>query len=189
MSNKTFSTIAFLLALLMIISRTDHFGSAVQLPDASLAVFFLGGFYLRRYLGFIAYLLLAGGSDYLSISGGTSGWCVSPAYVFLVPTYAAMWFAGRWYQKHYAISLHSLTLFCLALFCSSSFAFIISNGGFYLFSGRFTDLSWVEYTSRVQKYYLPYVTTACAYVICAACLQILSSYLRRGGNQQTNEAL
>ena len=36
------------LATLMAATRFNHFGSAVSLPDASLAVFFLGGLYLSR---------------------------------------------------------------------------------------------------------------------------------------------
>jgi hypothetical protein len=44
------------LAALRAATRFHHFGSAMYLPDASLAVFFLGGLYLRRALAFGARL-------------------------------------------------------------------------------------------------------------------------------------
>lgn len=42
--------IGLTLAALMALTRYGHFGSAVSLPDASLAVFFLAGFYLPAWV-------------------------------------------------------------------------------------------------------------------------------------------
>jgi len=39
------------LVLLMALTRYNHFGSSVALPDASYAVFFLGGLFLGRVRG------------------------------------------------------------------------------------------------------------------------------------------
>ena len=77
------------LIALMVATRFHHFGDVLHLPDASLAVFFFAGFYPKKM--FFAFLLaLAALIDYLAIENGTSGWCVTPAYVFLIPTYAVM---------------------------------------------------------------------------------------------------
>jgi hypothetical protein len=42
--NKNNLTV-FALAILMALTRSDHFGSALTLPDASLAVFYLAGIF------------------------------------------------------------------------------------------------------------------------------------------------
>src|SRR3970040_1549850 len=95
--SKTPLVITVLLGLVMAATRFHHFGSAISLPDASLAIFFLAGFYLRSPLVFAGFLAEAALIDYVAIThGGVSDWCVSPAYVFLAPTYASLWFAGRW---------------------------------------------------------------------------------------------
>jgi hypothetical protein len=46
---------------------------------------------------------------------------------------------------------------------ATSAAFAISNGSFYLFSGRYADLSWGQYFSRVAQYYPSYVGAALIY--------------------------
>jgi len=152
------------LIALMALTRFHHFGDVLHLPDASLAVFFFAGYYRKPiFLAFL--LLLAGAIDYIAIANGTSAWCVSPAYVFLIPTYAVMWAAGRFCSRQtmplYATWGVNLGMVLLA----SSIAFLISNGSFYLFSGRYDPLSWAEYASRVIKYYPPYVSSTLLYAV------------------------
>jgi len=89
--------IALGLAALMAATRFHHFGSPLHLPDASLAVFFLGGLALGNAALFAAFLAEAALVDWLAIAwGGVSGWCVTPAYAFLIPACASLWAAGRW---------------------------------------------------------------------------------------------
>ncbi|MGH8472507.1 MAG: hypothetical protein ACREVJ_08675, partial [Gammaproteobacteria bacterium] len=52
--------IGLTLALLMAATRSHHFAATLHLPDASWAVFFLAGFYLRPLWVFPALLALAG---------------------------------------------------------------------------------------------------------------------------------
>ncbi|MDO9458718.1 MAG: hypothetical protein Q7N95_01160 [Alphaproteobacteria bacterium] len=161
------------LAGVMLATRFHHFGSVTHLPDASLAVFFLAGFYLRRAIYMIPLMLLAGGIDYLATQHmGVSDYCISPAYGFLIPTYAVMWFGGHWYAARHTLSVASLTPLAVALIASGSIAFLISNGGFYLFSGRYPDMSWAEYAQRVSMYYMPYMSGAVFYVVLAALAHI-----------------
>ena len=90
--------IGLTLALLMAATRSHHFAATLHLPDASWAVFFLAGFYLRPLWMFPALIALAGVSDYVAIAGfGVNDFCASPAYGFLLPAYGALWLAGRWY--------------------------------------------------------------------------------------------
>lgn len=168
-----------LLALLMAGTRYNHFGSSVALPDASLAVFLLAGFYLPRMrwpalLAFIFLVLEAAGIDCYAIAvKGVSDWCVSPAYVFLIPTYAVMMLAGRWFAARRQKSWGSLAVFAMVSLVSTSLAFLLSNASFYLFSGRFQDMSMSEYAARVAQYYPPYVSNALLYLAIAALVHIV----------------
>jgi len=151
------------LIALMVLTRFHHFGDVLHLPDASLAVFFFAGFY-RTGAGknalFAFLLAMAGLIDYVAIANGTSDWCVSPAYVFLIPTYALMWLAGSYCSasKSLAVAAGLVTL-------AASAAFTVSNGSFYLLSGRFGDLSVAEYAVRVARYYPSYVGSALVYAL------------------------
>ena len=171
---KTPLVIALLLAVVMLATRFHHFGSAISLPDASLAIFFLAGFYLRSPLFLAGFLAGAGAIDYAAITyGGVSDWCITPAYVFLVPTYASIWFAGRWYATRHLYAWRTLVPLVLALAVGTLMAFLISNASFYLLSGRFPEMSWMEYGARVAKYLPPYATSTFLYVLFAAVLHAL----------------
>lgn len=166
--------IALLLALVMAATRFHHFGSAISLPDASLAIFFLAGFYLRSPLFLAGLLAEAGLIDYAAITyGGVSDWCISPAYVFLIPTYASVWFAGRWYATRHLYAWRTLVPLVLALAAGTLVAFLISNSSFYLFSGRFPEMNWMEYSARVAKYLPTYATSTFLYVLFASVLHVL----------------
>ncbi len=58
LSRSTFVGLFAVLTLLMVTTRFKHFGDLMHLPDASMAVFFLGGLYLRRHLAFVFFVLL-----------------------------------------------------------------------------------------------------------------------------------
>ncbi len=161
--------IALLLGLFMVATRFHHFGSAVSLPDASLAVFFLVGIYLRPSLFLAAFLAEAALIDYLAITyGSVSDWCVTPAYFFLIPTYASVWFAGRWYASRHQHAWRTLVPLLATLAAGTTAAFLISNSSFFLLSGRFPDMSWMEYGTRAAKYFPPYISSTFLYVLFVA---------------------
>lgn len=167
------------LAVLMVATRYHHFGSAIQLADASLAVFFLAGFYLAGWLALPVLLALAGVVDYAAIHfGGVSDWCVTPAYWFLIPTYAAMWFGGRWYARKHAMHWRSLPVLAAALAVATTLAFVISNGSFYLFSGRYESLSLMQYAESTLQYFAPYLGMTALYVALAAVLHVIVTHFR-----------
>lgn len=169
--------IACALAALMAATRFHHFGSALHLPDASLAVFFLGGLYLRRAVAFGAYIGLAALVDYLAIAhGGVGDWCVTPAYAFLLPTYASVWWAGVWCSRHERHGWRDYARLAGALFVATVLAFLISNAGFYGLSGYFGELSLAEYAARVAGYFPPYLVSAVAYAAAALSFEALVVY-------------
>ncbi len=168
------------LAALMAATRMHHFGSPLHLPDASLAVFLLAGFFIASPLFFAGLLLEAGALDYVAITHlGVNDYCVTPAYWFLIPTYAVLWYAGRFLERSHQYNLRSLGMFAGISFVAVNAAFVISNGAFYLFSGRFPELSFAEYTGRMAQYYLPYLSGAAVYLIPAVLLYALLA--RRDG--------
>ncbi len=162
---KTKSLALFaLLVLLMASTRSHHFDSVTHLPDASLAVFLLAGIFLPL-LAFPALLVVAGLADYVAFNfAGVSDWCFSPAYWFLIPTYAVLFYAGRFYAAKHSSTWRGLGLFTLIAFIATSAAFAISNLTFFAFSGRYTDVGMVKYLSDIAQYYLPYLSSAAMYL-------------------------
>ncbi len=148
----------------MVLTRFHHFGDVLHLPDASLAVFFFAGFYRKKAL-LVFLLIMAGLIDYIAIANGTSSWCVSPAYVFLIPTYAVMWFAGRYCSGFKSLKVTELVMQFGVVTLATSVAFAISNGSFYLFSGRYADMSLGQYVVRVAQYYPLYLSSALIYAM------------------------
>lgn len=153
------------LALLMALTRFSHEGTAFALPDASLAVFFLAGFYLNASRAFLPLLALAFAIDAIAIAGfGVSDYCVSPAYAFLIPTYGIMWLAGRGFARQFHQSWTAYTMaLAVSLGLSASLAFVVSNGSFFWFSGKVSSVGIVEYAWGLSGQYLPYVGAAAIY--------------------------
>lgn len=174
--------IALALAALMAATRMHHFGSSLHMPDASLAVFLLAGFLVASPLLFGALLLEAAALDYVAIAHlGVNDFCVTPAYWMLIPTYAVLWFAGRYAASIHKNSLRSLGVFTGIALAAVNAAYVISNGSFYLFSGRYADVGIAQYAARIAQYYVPYVTGAAVYLVPAALLYVL--FARRADMQ------
>lgn len=170
-SYKTFA-LGAVLAALMAATRMYHFTS--PLPDASLAVFLLAGFLIASPVFFTALLIEAGLLDYFAIAHmGVSDYCVSPAYWFLIPTYAVLWYAGRHCARVHQDTLRELGVFAAISFAAVSVAFFISNYSFYLFSGNYADMGIGAYALRVAPYYLPYLASAAFYLAPAVVLHAL----------------
>jgi len=164
------SRLAIFLSLLVLLALTrwGHFGTGLSLPDASLAAFFLGGLWLGRAWGwgvpyFAGLMATAFAIDvYLAQTATEAGWCLTPAYWGLVPTYAVMWLAGRWLaQNGHAVNPFA---FALAGFAATGVAFVISNATFWAFSGQFGAMGAVEYAQAVARYFPPYLGSTAFYL-------------------------
>lgn len=163
-----------ILMVLMAATRFHHFGDTISLPDASLAVFFLSGLWFGGMPLFVILLLEAGLIDYVAINQfSVSDFCVSPAYVFLIPTYAAVWFGGRISSTFSGHKLTDLAAKIMLLVVSISLAFLISNGSFYVLSDKYPDSDWIEYTTRFMQYYPPYLQYSLFYGVMIYGLKLL----------------
>ena len=166
--NKPAHRVGTLLAmiLLMVATRSHHIASALHLADASVAIFFLAGLLMRHRLGyFVALLGAAAAIDYWAITyNGVSSFCISEAYVMLVPTYATLWMGGLWVASRGHEGKAMIGALVPALLCSSLIAHVISSGSFYLWSGRFAAPSFSTFIAREITYAPAYVGYAFFYV-------------------------
>jgi len=177
--------VALALAALMVLTRFGHFGELSRLPDASWAVFFLGGLLLRDARTFAAFFGLAWVIDLASFASGTAVDCFSLAYLFLVPAYGVLWFAGTraapWLQSGGAsaqcVSLHPMAAaaLSLALAVGVTVAFVVSNAGFWAFGSGFGPMSAGEYAARVASYLPGYLLATTIYVAAALGAQAIAS--------------
>ncbi|MDR4518849.1 MAG: hypothetical protein MRK00_15880 [Nitrosomonas sp.] len=158
LSTRNQLLIAFMLVILMIITRGHHFADMHNLPGASWAVFFLAGVYLRTIWSLPGFLALSWWLDFAAYTwGGASGFCLTPAYVFLLPAYAALWLAGRGYAGQYQFNWRTLQPLSLCMLAGLTLCELFSSGGFYFFSGHFTDTTWIEFAGRSLEYFPLYV--------------------------------
>ena len=154
--------ILLVLALAMAATRMSHFGSASLLPDASLAVFLIGGIALQSLWAFSALMALAFGVDVVSARTAVeAGWCLTPAYWGLLPTYGLLWLAGLWLGRRGRFDLLAAGGVSLVAVCG---AFFISNAFWYAWSDTITDLSATEYAAAVAKYFPSYLGSALLYL-------------------------
>jgi hypothetical protein len=128
-----------LLALVMAATRFSHTGSTWLPPDASWAVFFIGGFYLAREWRWALGVLLieAVAVDYAAIRYlGISNYCVTVAYWFIVPAYSVLWLGGAWLRRRYQQLPVDLLRLLVSLTVCVSLCFLITQGSFYWLGGR-----------------------------------------------------
>lgn len=155
------------LAVVMVATRYHHLGSWLHLPDASMAVFFLGGLYLRKHLGFILLLALSVGVDWASVSvAGNSAFCITGAYAFLPLAYAALWYAGRWFAPHTRTNLRGLFGCMASATVAASVSFTISNGSFFWLGGVHEPV-FSAYLANFWQYAPSFVGTTVTYVAVA----------------------
>jgi len=167
------------LMVLMAATRFHHFGSPWALPDASLAVFFFAGLWLGGRGAFALLLAEAGIIDYLAIHDlGVSDYCMSPAYVFLIPTYAVMWLAGVWCRRFGLETLFNAGRVMSVLLLATSAAFLVSNTSFYLLSSQVIAHSWAQYLDVFASYFPAYLASTLAYGVVLCTIPVLVSALR-----------
>lgn len=163
--------LVLLFVLLMAATRSHHVAGLHNLPDASWAIFFLAGQHLRRGAVFALLAVLATAIDAIAIGwGGVSGYCVTPAYAMLLPTYAALWLGGRWHAQRIAGGRALLPSLALAVGVSATVAELCSSGGFYFLGGRYADPTLAEFLPRLVKYFPSMLGAMALYVAVATLL-------------------
>lgn len=169
-----------ILAVLMAATRLHHFAAA---PDASWAVFFVAGFYLRGSARWAFPLLVALAVliDFIVIrSQGLDFWshyCVSPAYWFLLPAYAAMWAGGSWLRSRYkGLGWNALGALVLSVLAATTACYLVSNGSFYWLSPSVAEPSFAGWMKNLGDWYFAYLSTTSAYVALAAAVHAIGAW-------------
>jgi len=175
------------LALVMAATRIHLSLFNHDVRDASWAVFFLAGFWLRGSFRWAFPLLMAGAVliDYLVINGqGIDFWshyCVSAAYWFLIPSYLCLWMGGSWLARHQrGLSISTLGLAAVALLVSQLACYVLSNGSFYWLSNSVPQPRSLDaWFANLGDWYLPFLGTTAFYVAIGALLHVLVTQLSR----------
>lgn len=152
------------LAAVMAGTRMSHFGSTLLLPDASLAVFLLAGA-MGLSVGCLGLLMAAAfGIDVLSAQTSVeAGWCLTPAYFGLIPTYAILWGTGRWLARRHG-DFPALLSAGVALAAVAA-AFVVSNAFWFSLSDTVNSMSLADFSLAVAKYFPPYLGSAALYLV------------------------
>ena len=180
-NNKQSLWLAIGLIAVIFLTRTQHFGSSVYLPDATLAVLFLGGLLIPRTGWLTLAIIAAFTMDAYALGWrGISDYCMSLGYWGLIPTYALVWGAGRWLAKRQdSFALMPYTVFG---WIAASLAFVVSNAFWYSFSDKVSTMPVVEFSQRVAQYYTPYVSYTLMYLGVA---WVIYRFVGNAPNQQS----
>ena len=150
--NLTYKKYIFIsvILFLMILTRGSHFLSAISLPDASFAIFLIGGMLLKKPKWFISLLIMSVVIDLVTLSmNSTYQIPINQGYLGLLPSYGIMWFFGlriantKSFQKFIALGVLSTLI-----------AFLISTQTYNLLSGTFPDIT-IKQSIQTGWEYLP----------------------------------
>jgi len=161
---KTHETLfLIILSLVLILTRGSHITTFYNLPDASLALFLVGGIYLKNIRFFLALFLLG-----LVIDFGASafdpklGFCLTNGYWGLIPAYGVLWLSG--YFLYHKKLIQKLSIFIPIVSTAIILAFIISTQTYYIFSGRFGNPSFFDSVLHGWEYFPQYFLSSFAYI-------------------------
>jgi len=179
--------IGLVLTLLMLLTRSHHWAGIHSLPDASWAIFFLLGVYVRALWVVPALIAASVLIDNVAITwGGASDFCVSPAYWLLIPAYLVLFAGGRFYARGHSLSLRGLARLAGVALVVVAVADLLTSGGFYVFSGRFAEPTLAGFVPRFEHYFPPMLGTFTLYLGVAAMVHVaLAAAFRRDAGPRT----
>jgi hypothetical protein len=148
--------------LLMLMTRGSHFLTELNLPDMSLILFLILGFFIPSLTLFFALFFVGTLIDFGSaVFDVTKGFCLTDGYWGLIPTYAILFYSGYLIKKK---NLYQhLNFYVPVLLVAITFAFIVSTNTYYIFSGRFGNPSFFESIMHGWNYYPEYLLTNVVY--------------------------
>ena len=138
------------LIFLMLLTRGDHLLSSISLPDASFAIFLIGGMLLKKPKWFISLFILSVVID-LAILSSNSAYQIpiNFGYWGLLPSYGIMWFFGL-----RIANTKSFLKFTAFGVIATLIAFVISTQTYNLLSGTFPDIT-IKESIQTGWEYLP----------------------------------
>ena len=171
--------LALALIALILVTRTNSSSLVLHPPDATLAVFFLAGLWVPSALVFALLFAAAALADQLSFMLGVVDWCFTPAYVFLVPTYACLWFAGYFCRGTDLLRVVGAARAAVSFLAATTVAYLVSTYSFLYFSGRVTTpRSIAAYHAGIAHYFPYYLGWAVFYAALALAIAYAVRVLR-----------
>jgi hypothetical protein len=167
-SNKQY-LLLITLFFLMVITRDSHSLTSLNLPDATFAVFFIGGYNFRNIRWFSFLFLLSTLIDVTTslVNPSMSLWH-NISYLGMIFAYGAMWLGGFLSAK-----IKTSIYFLISSAISAVIAFIISTQTYNLFSGNFSEISTKASIQLGWEYFPQNFTYTIAYLIAYSGIRFL----------------
>ena len=139
-----------LIIFFMLLTRGSHFITATSLPDASFALFLIGGMLLKKPKWFISLFMLSVVIDFATLSINSAYQIpINFGYSGLLPAYGIMWFFGL-----RIANTKSFLRFAAFGVISTLKSFLISTQTYNLLSGTFFDIT-IKKSIQTGWEYLP----------------------------------
>jgi len=140
-----------LITLFMVLTRGSHFLNSISLPDASFALFLIGGILLKKPKWFISLFALSVVIDLVTLSINTIYQIpINLGYLGLLASYGIMWFFGL-----HIGNAKSFSKFVVFSVLATLIAFLISTQTYNLLSGTFPDIT-IKESIQTGWEYLPH---------------------------------
>jgi hypothetical protein len=138
--NKLEISLLAILFAVMILTRGSHITTVYSLPDASFAIFLIGGMLLKKPKWFIALFIFSVLIDLTTLSFNSVYQIpINFGYWGLLPSYGIMWFFGS-----RIANTKSFLKFMAFGVISTLITFVISTQTYNLLSGTFPDITISE---------------------------------------------
>ena len=138
------------LIFLMLLTRGDHLLTSVSLPDASFALFLIGGMLLKKPKWFISLFAFSVVIDLVTLSMSSNNQIpINLGYFGLLPSYGVMWLFGS-----RIANTKSFLKFAAFGIISTLITFVISTQTYNLLSGIFPDIT-IKESIQTGWEYLP----------------------------------
>ena len=135
---------------LMVLTRGSHLLTSISLPDASFALFLIGGMLLKKPKWFISLLTFSFVIDLVTISmNNTYQIPINLGFLGLLASYGIMWFFGS-----RIANTKSFLRFSAFGVISTLISFVISTQTYNLHSGLFPDIT-IKESMQTGWEYLP----------------------------------
>lgn len=177
--------VLIVLAALMLATRAFHVASALHLPDASWAIFFLAGLYLG-FASFGVLLLETVAIDVIYLMNGGDNYCFSIAYGFLAVAYLVLWLGGYWASRLQQRASAQILRTIFAWLIAGSVAYLLTNGSFYWLSGKAATPTLSGWLLNAQQWAFGFVVQPMFYLGVAAVVHFIVVQIRARETKITN---
>ena len=148
--NKLEISLLAILFAVMILTRGSHITTVYSLPDASFAIFLIGGMLLKKPKWFIALFIFSVLIDLTTLSFNSVYQIpINFGYWGLLPSYGIMWFFGL-----RIADTKSFLRFATFGVIATLVTFVISTQTYNLLSGTFPDIT-IKESIQTGWVYLP----------------------------------